>query len=149
MVLLICTVIGSILGIIFIPKRITTLEMYTTSFFASFLAAIADLYLDVKLDYYGFFEKGVDWAYLPIFVVVYPAANILFLNFYPFKKSRTKRLLYIAIWTILTTGFEYLSLHTNVFYHHEWKLWYSFISYPFLYWILLMNLRVIRLLAKK
>ncbi|MGG3561185.1 CBO0543 family protein [Neobacillus rhizosphaerae] len=148
MVLLIITVIGSILAIIFIPKRISKLEMYTTSFFAIFLAAVADIYLDIKFDFYGFFNKGVDWQYLPIFVFVYPAANIVFLNFYPFKKAWMKKVLYIVIWTFLTTGFEYIALHTEVFYHNEWRLWYSFFCYPFLYLILVVNLRFIRFLAK-
>ncbi|MEO2074250.1 MAG: CBO0543 family protein [Bacillus sp. (in: firmicutes)] len=148
MVLLVITVIGSILGIIFIPKRLSALEMYATSLFTTLLAANADVYLDIKLDYYGFFKKGADWAYLPILIIVYPAANIFFLNFYPFKKNRTKKVIYFASWTILTTAYEYLALLTDTFYHNEWKLRYSFICYPILYWILLVNLQLIRRLAK-
>jgi hypothetical protein len=148
MFLLIITTIGSILAIILIPKRISSLEMYTTSFFASFLAALADFYLDVKFDYYGFFNKGIDWQYLPIFIIVYPSANIIFLNFYPYQKSLKYKILYILGFSMVTTIFEYIVLQTKIFYYNEWKLWYSAICYPFLYMLLFLNLRIIRFLSK-
>lgn len=149
MLLLLITTIGSILVIILIPKHISIAEMYTTSFFAPFLAALADFYLDVKLDFYGFFNKGVDWEYLLIFIVIYPAASILFLNFYPYKKHLMNKMTYVLGFSILTTIFEYIASHTDVFYHNEWKLWYSAICYPFLYMLLFLNLKVIRSLQKR
>lgn len=59
MVRLILTTVISILSVLVMPKRISWIEMYTTSLFVMFLGSVADVYLDVKYDLYGFFTKGV------------------------------------------------------------------------------------------
>lgn len=143
-VLLILTTVISILSVLVMPKRISWIEMYTTSLFVMFLGSVADIYLDVKYDLYGFFTKGVDFEYLLIFIFVYPAANSVFLNFYPQSKSLAKKALYITVWVILTTLFEYISAQTEVFYYNEWKTLYSFFCYPFLYIAMVLNLKMIR-----
>lgn len=142
MVLLILTTVISILSVLVMPKRIGWMEMYTTSLFVMFLGSIADIYLDVKYDFYGFFTKGVDFEYLLIFI--YPATNSVFLNFYPQGKSLSRKALYITVWVILTTLFEYISAQTEVFYYNEWKTLYSFCCYPFLYIAMVLNLKMIR-----
>jgi len=58
-VLLILTTVISILSVLVMPKRISWMEMYTTSLFVMFLGSVADVYLDVKYNLYGFFTKGV------------------------------------------------------------------------------------------
>ncbi|TJZ34896.1 CBO0543 family protein [Priestia megaterium] len=144
MVLLILTTVISILSVLVMPKRISWIEMYTTSLFVMFLGSVADIYLDVKYDLYGFFTKGVDFEYLLIFIFVYPATNSVFLNFYPQSKSLAEKALYITVWVILTTLFEYISAQTEVFYYNEWKTLYSLFCYPFLYIAMVLNLKMIR-----
>ncbi len=144
MVLLILTTVISILSVLVMPKRISWMEMYTTSLFVMFLGSVADIYLDVKYDLYGFFTKGVDFEYLLIFIFIYPATNSVFLNFYPQSKSLAKKAVYITVWVILTTLFEYISIQTEVFYYNEWKILYSFFCYPFLYIAMVLNLKMIR-----
>jgi len=95
------------------------LEMYATSFFASIFGTLADLYLDVKFDLYSFFDKGVDCCYIPILLFIYPAFNILFLNFYPDHKPIFQKGLYILGFSVLTIVFEYIALHTQVLYYNE------------------------------
>ncbi|MCP1450171.1 hypothetical protein [Priestia megaterium] len=56
------------MSVLVMPKRISWIEMYTTSLFVMFLGSVADIYLDVKYDLYGFFTKGVDFEYLLIFI---------------------------------------------------------------------------------
>ena len=143
-VLLILTTVISILSVLVMPKRISWIEMYTTSLFVMFLGSVADIYLDVKYDLYGFFTKGVDFEYLLIFIFVYPATNSVFLNFYPQSKSLAKKALYITVWVILTTLFEYISAQTEVFYYNAWKTLYSLFCYPFLYIAMVLNLKMIR-----
>ncbi|MDC7771708.1 hypothetical protein POL88_22450 [Priestia megaterium] len=143
-VLLILTAVISILSVLVMPKRISWIEIYTTSLFVMFLGSVADIYLDVKYDLYGFFTKGVDFEYLLIFIFVYPATNSVFLNFYPQSKSLAKKALYITVWVILTTLFEYISAQTEVFYYNEWKTLYSLFCYPFLYIAMVLNLKMIR-----
>jgi len=142
-VLLILTTVISILSVLVMPKRISWIEMYTTSLFVMFLGSVADIYLDVKYDLYGFFTKGVDFEYLLIFIFIYPATNSVFLNFYPQSKSLAKKALYITVWVILTTLFEYISAQTEVFYYDGWKTLYSFFCYLFLYIAMVLNLKMI------
>lgn len=149
MILLIIFITVSIVIVLLMPKRLKISEMYTTSYFAVFLASLTDIYLDAKLDLYGFFNKGIDWLYIPIFVIIYPAVNIIFLNFFPYRKPNLNKIIYILIFSILTLIIEYISSLTNVFYHNEWKLWHSAICYPFLYTLLLLNLKLIRRLESK
>ncbi|MFE7820495.1 CBO0543 family protein [Priestia megaterium] len=144
MVLLILTTVISILSVLVMPKRISWIEIYTTSLFVMFLGSVADIYLDVKYDLYGFFTKGVDFEYLLIFIFIYPATNSVFLNFYPQGKSLFRKALYITVWVILTTLFEYISTQTEVFYYNGWKILYSFFCYPFLYIAMVLNLKTIR-----
>ncbi|WP_409300543.1 CBO0543 family protein [Peribacillus sp. SCS-155] len=138
----ICVVL--VVVIIFMPKRISYGEMYVTSYFATFLAAMADMYLDLKWDLYGFFFKGVDLWYIPVFIVVYPAANILYLNFFPHVRSKRKQALYILFCSGLCLLFEWMVRKTILFYYHGWKLQYSAIAYPILFFLLVLNLWVIR-----
>ena len=81
MILLSITTVVSILCMIFVPKRIPIIEIYTTALFVTFLAALADLFLDIKFDLYGFFDKGVDWEYILIFIVIYPAWTFVLVNY--------------------------------------------------------------------
>jgi hypothetical protein len=147
MILLVVTTIVLLLAVILAirgPKQVKLSELYATSFFAVCFAVIADVYLDVKLDLYGFFQKGVDWSYLPIFFIDYPAANILFLRFFPLEKSMIKKTVYILGWSLGTLAMEQISLHTDLFYYHGWKWWYSAIAYPFIYSLLFLNLKITR-----
>jgi hypothetical protein len=147
MILLVVTTIILLLAVILVirdPKQVKVSELYATSIFAICFGVIADIYLDLKLDLYGYFQKGVDWTYLPIFFIVYPAANILFLRFFPFEKSIIKKTVYILGWSLGTLAMEQISLHTDLFYYNGWKWWYSACVYPFIYSLLFLNLKFTR-----
>jgi hypothetical protein len=144
MILLITMTVVFILCLIFLPKRIPIIEIYTTALFSTFLAALADVFLDVKLDLYGFFNKGVDWEYILIFLIIYPVWGFVVMNYYPFHKSVLSKLIYIAIWTFITGLCEYVALHTVAYYYNGWKLLYSILCYPFIYFLLVLNVRFTR-----
>jgi len=145
MILLILTTICSVLIVLLIPKRLTGFEIYVTSLFAATFGAMVDMFLDVKLNWYGFLSKGIDWSYLFIFFVIYPAASTIFLNFFPFKKTWSKRLIYILFFSVITTVFEFIaSKYSNVFYHNDWKLIYSAVCYPFIYLIMALHFKYVR-----
>jgi len=135
--------------IIFSKKHLSLLEMYTTSFFSLYFESICNIFLDLKYDYFGYFRKGADWSILPILFFMYPAVNILFLNFFPFQYSILKKILYIGICSMISIMFEWLFLHTSFFYYNGWKLLYSALLYPVIFIILLSNLSLIRMLYKK
>jgi hypothetical protein len=147
MTLMVVTTIVLLLACIWVirnPNTVKLSELYSTSFFAIILAFSADLYLDIKLELYGFFQKGVDWAYIPIFLIDYPAANILFLRFFPYKEIKAKKIIYILGWSLGTLALEQIALHTDLLYYNGWKWWYSACAYPVIYLLLILNLVLTR-----
>ncbi|MDQ0201856.1 CBO0543 family protein [Neobacillus ginsengisoli] len=137
MVFLILSVIIFNLIAIFIPKRISGIEILTTTLFSSFLELIANILWDLKYDLYGYFNKGVDFKGFIFVFGIYPAINIVFLNFFPFKKNMIRKVIYISCWSLFANIYELLFLWSKTFYYNGWKFWYSIIIYPILYIILI------------
>ncbi|WP_368857099.1 CBO0543 family protein [Neobacillus paridis] len=77
-------------------------------------------------------------------LLYFPSISLLFLNFYPSEKKIVKKVLYIMLWSLFSVTFEWISMHTEFFYHNGWKLWYSAILYPIIFLILVINLRFIQ-----
>lgn len=128
-----------------IPKQMTKMEMYATSFFALCFVLIVDIFLDLKLDWYGYFQKGVQAQSLIAIFGLYPSVNIIFLNYFPFKKGLGPKSYYILLWSALIVLFEWASVKSGYFYHNEWKYWYSaIVAYPIILIILSWNLSLIR-----
>ena len=144
MILAITTMVLSIFALYFSPKHLSKIEIYSSTFFALYIQVLTDMYLDLKLDLFGYFTKGANWRTLPFMIIVYSSVSFLFLNFFPFRKCITKQIIYVLGWSIFATVYEILAVHTNLFYYHAWKWWYSAIIYPFLFLILVMNLKLIR-----
>lgn len=145
MAFLIVSVIIFNLVAYFIPKRISNLEIYTTVIFALLFNIVVDDYTDLMYDFYGYFKKGVDWEYLILFLGLFPAGNVVFLNYYPFKKNIEKKIIYTIGWTAFLVVFEWASLKAGYYYYYNsWKLWYSALLYPFILTTLALNLTLIR-----
>lgn len=130
--------------VIISPKQLSLQEMYATSLFTAVLQLITDVFLDLGYDLYGYFGKGVDSLALIVIFGVYPAINILFLNFYPYKKSFVGKCIYILCWSVFSVFYEWLSIKSGYFYHNGWNYWYSALCYPILFGILILNLYVFR-----
>jgi len=148
MLLAIITMIISILAMIFVPKNLTKIEIYSSTFFALYFDLITDVYLVLKYDLFGYFGKGVEWATTPYIIVVYSAVNFLYLNYFPFKKGNRKQMIYILAWSIFAIIYEKIAQSTELFYYHGWKWWYSALLYPLLFLILVINFKVIRRIIK-
>ena len=134
---------------IFIPKRISAIEMLTTTLFSSLLEFVANTIWDFKYDLYGYFNKGVDYAGFIYVLGIYPAVNIVFLNLFPFKRNLICKVIYIICWSLFAIIFELLFLRTKTFYYNGWKLWYSIVLYPLLYVILICFYHYVHYLLKK
>jgi len=128
----------------FIPKTLTKLEIYTTSLFSLILSGTADLFLDAKFNLYHYFHESLQLIDYITMIGIYPAINIIFLNLYPKKKNYKAKILYFIIWSLFATIYEYIAKETSLFSHHGWKIWYSAVIYPILFYILLLNLKFIR-----
>ncbi|WP_375709756.1 CBO0543 family protein [Mesobacillus foraminis] len=120
------------------------MEIYATTVFALLFGVTTDVVLDLHYNMYGYFDKGFQWKKLLALFMYFPATNLLFLNSYPFHKSVLEKLLYVLLWTSISITFEWLSVQTYFFYYNGWKLWYSGLLYPFIFLILLINLKFIQ-----
>jgi len=126
------------------PKKITAREIYTTSIFAVLFNLLTDLYLDVKYDWYSYFEIGVQWVYIPLIFGLFPALSVIFLSQYPFSKKMRYKVYYIMAWTLFGVVYEWLSIKTGMLYHNGWTILYSAVSYPIILIILVINLQITR-----
>lgn len=138
MLFLIFTVIVLNCLIVFAPKKLSAIELIVTTLFAMYLEAIVDIYLDLKYDLFGYFFKGVDWRSLLYLFGIYPAINLLFLNFFPFRRSFHRKFLYILGWTIFSVLYELFFLWSGTFYYRKWSIWYSAMIYPGLFIMLIL-----------
>lgn len=128
----------------FMPKRMTKLEMYTTSLFSAFFQVMVDVYLDLKYDLYGYFEKGVQFRTSFVIFGIFPAVNIIILNYFPFHDDVKRKGIYILAWTVFLLFYEWGSVKSGYFYYNGWKLWYSALCYPTILTILAWQLAWLR-----
>ncbi|GAA0342649.1 hypothetical protein GCM10008967_36370 [Bacillus carboniphilus] len=150
MILMVATITIFWLIIWKIPKQVTKLEMYVTSFFSLYLALLADSILGGMYKLYSYFKPGVHYMDLVAGIGIYPAVNILFLNLFPYKSSLLKKYIYIFVWTIFSLLYEWFAAnHSDLFNYQGWRTWYSAPIYPLLFIILLLNLKWVRLLIKR
>jgi hypothetical protein len=134
----------SILALLLSTKRLSNIEIYATTFFALYLDLLTDVFLAFKYHLFGYFSEGIEWVTAPYIIVTYSSVSYLFLNYFPYKKDRLKQLFYFLGWTLFSIIYEKAAQSTKLFFYHEWKLWYSAILYPFLFLLLLINLKLIR-----
>ncbi|GKU81861.1 hypothetical protein [Niallia sp. NCCP-28] len=134
---------------IIVPKRISMIEIYATSFFAYSFGITTDIILNFKYDWYGYGEEGAQIYTTICLILVYFSINILYLNFFPFSLKALHKTLYILLWTLLSIAYEAFIVHTHMFYYNEWKLWYSAILYPIIFSILIGNLILVKKLLLK
>ncbi|MGC4379373.1 CBO0543 family protein [Fictibacillus sp. Mic-4] len=132
-------------AIAFFPeKRMNKLEIYSTSIFAVILAFSVDYILEVTFHLYGYFQKKAQYTDLLVTLGIYPAIDIIFLNFFPSTRRFVTKTLYIAGWSAFALFYEWLSVKLGLFYYNGWKWIYSVPIYPFLYLLLLGNLKLVR-----
>jgi hypothetical protein len=134
---------------ILMKKRLSSLEYYSSIFFGIFCAEISDRFAD-KYNLYCFFQpKVIEVQTFLILLGIYPAATMLIMNWFPYRKSWTNKALYILAWSLFSVFYEWLCIKNGFLHYVHWKLWYSALSYPFLYSGLMLNLYFIRWLNKK
>jgi hypothetical protein len=106
-----------------------------------------DLLIEFKYEGYWYFGKEVDWMGLLAHTILIPPVNMMFLNWYPFKKKLRHKTRYIVIWVIAILIYETITLLPKpwgYFHYGWWKLWYAAIVDPILLLILLNYYKWIR-----
>jgi hypothetical protein len=130
-------------------KHLRPTEYYASIFWALFFSELTDRFTD-KYDWYGFFEPYIiEPKTLLIIFLIYPSAPMLIINWYPFNRPVLTKICYIIGWSAFSTLYEWVSLKMGFLYHHHWSMWLSAISYPFLFGLLMGNLKFIRWLESK
>ncbi|WP_217269804.1 CBO0543 family protein [Neobacillus endophyticus] len=137
------------LTVIFIPKRLSGIEMLSIILFSHALEVLADYIFDVMYNMYGYFDKGPEWWSFIYVYGIYPAISVLFLNFFPYGKRFMKIVLYIAAWVLIALIFEKAFLWSKTFYYNSWNMGYSLVLYPGLYLALVLSNKFTRYLVKK
>lgn len=144
-------ILSSILFITFVilmPKRISLIELYATTGVALYVQLLTDVYLHLKLNWYGYFSQtNIEWATVWL-TPLYLAVNPVYLNFYPYHKRKSVQFFYIMGWSVFSILFEWILELIGVFYHNEWKLYHSAITYPILFLLLRYQLTLVRKLMK-
>ncbi|GGH83872.1 hypothetical protein JOD43_000798 [Pullulanibacillus pueri] len=139
-----------LLLVIFSKKHLSKLEMYTSSIFAIVLDFVVDYLLEFKYHLYGYFRiYKADYEDFIVILGIYPLIDILYLNYFPFKKSRIVQVLYVIGWSCFSIFYEWLAVRSELFYYNGWKLIYSVPIYPILFLILLGKFWFINYLKRK
>lgn len=132
-------------------KNLTKNQMIHIWVFTVALQTLFDVIIDFKYHGYWYFSKAIDWKGLPATTMLVPPVNIVFLNGYPFKKDRAKKIWYIAAWLIFMLGYETLALMPEpwgYFQYGWWNLWISAVVDIVLLYILLVYFKWIRKIEK-
>ena len=121
-------------------------------FFTIAFEMLFDVFVEFKFHAYWYFTKYIDWAGILPHIFLVPAANIIFLNWYPQKCSRWKRLLFFSFFVIAILIYELITLLPppwGYFHYGWWRLWHAAIIDPILLLILLGFYKWICKLEKK
>ncbi|WP_411230538.1 CBO0543 family protein [Niallia taxi] len=149
MLLMILTIIIFNMIVYIMPKRLSKVEMYVTSLFAIGLHLLFDIFLDVKYGLYGYFDpQFVNWEMLGVTFGIYPAVNIIFLNFFPFHQKFLRKAFYTIMCSGMAVLYELIAVHTDFFYYNGWNIIYSAFLYPFLFLSLMWNYYFIKKLKE-
>ncbi|MEQ2464799.1 CBO0543 family protein [Niallia sp. Sow4_A1] len=69
---------------------------------------------------------------------IYPAINVIFLNYFPYKSGLHKKIVYIFTWGVIAMVYETFFIYTGTFYLNGWKQFYSIFTYLVLYVFLML-----------
>jgi len=147
--LFLCVIVFNTIAIC-MKKNLKLIDMYATIITSLLIHTKVDRWTD-RMGWYGFFDRThVDAPTMLVSIGLYPAASIIMLNFYPYDKSKWLAAGYILIWSIVSTFFEWTFLKMGyMYYGNGYHLIYSAFCYPFLYLILIGNLKLVDTILKK
>jgi len=121
-------------------KHLTKSQIVQMWTFTIAFQSLVDMFVGVKYKGYWYFSRDIDLLYLLPITVLIPPINMLFINWYPFKASLTKKTLYFIYWLIFMLSYELLILLPapwGYFNYGWWNLLYSAIVYPLLLFLVL------------
>jgi hypothetical protein len=133
-------------------KLLTGNQMLHIWLFTIAFQSLFDLFIEFKYHAYWYFDKELEWQGILPHVFLIPPVNMIFLNWFPYKKGWFKRLIYLSGFVIAILIYEIITLLPypwGYFHYGWWKLWYAAILDPILLLILLGFYKWICKLEKK
>jgi len=94
-----------------IPKKLSKIEIYATSFFAFTYGVTTDMILDLHYDLYGYFEPGFQWFGLFLYFCIFLLLAYYFLIFFlqiAIKEKRSYISLLGQFFHLLLNGSAYI-----------------------------------------
>ena len=104
---------------LFMPKKLTPIEIFSTCMFAMVFQQLVDLALYLKLDWYGYFAKGIQWTYIIVILDIYPVATAIFLNYYQYMKNTSQKFWCFIGCSVFAVVYECLADVSGYFYHNS------------------------------
>ncbi|MED4453853.1 hypothetical protein [Metabacillus fastidiosus] len=114
---LLCRIIIAAVSVV--PKKLPKSELYVIALFSIILGLCTDIVLSLKYHFYGYFTPGIQLESSLVVLILFPSPSVLFMNFYPFKKSLFNQSFYIICWSIFCLLFDYASIASGYFYHNN------------------------------
>lgn len=133
-------------------KKLSKNEVVHIWMFTCAFQMLVDIFLDIKYHGYWYFSRIIDWASIPALTVLIPPVSIIYLDWYPFKASWIKQLLYFIVWLILMIVYEAIALLPEpwgYFRYGWWNLGYSALVNPFLLLTIFFYYKWIRKIEKE
>ncbi len=121
-------------------KRLTGNQILHIWLFTISSQLLFDLFVEFKYHAYWYFDKEIEWSGILPHCILIPPVNMIFLNWYPYKKAWFKQLCYLISFVIAILVYEVITLLPEPwgFFHYGWwKLWHAAILDPILLLILL------------
>jgi hypothetical protein len=130
---------------ILMRKRLKISEIYATVAVALLLDLLVDVYASFRFKAWGFFQvEKAEFSVMLIIFGIYPAVATMIINWYPYNSGWKIKLGYLIAWAVFSTAYEWLTLKVGILWHINWNLLYSFVMYPFIYYILILHVRIYR-----
>ncbi|HEU4962578.1 MAG TPA: CBO0543 family protein [Bacilli bacterium] len=121
-------------------------ELYPSALLSSFMGIFTDLIM-VKYNLWKYDSDFFGSLEVPMLLdlSIYPVVAMLYIQFFPEKKSWAKRIFYTACWVLFSISLEWIFLQRGEMEHHMWwRLWYSFGADWIIYGILYTMYRVLK-----
>lgn len=128
-------------------KHLNKNQLLHVYIFSIAFQLLFDIIIDFKLHAYWYFTIEIEWDILLYAIFLVPPVNIIFLNYFPFKKSFLHKIMVILLWNIAFLLYEFLTLSPEpwgYFHYGWWKWWYSALLNPVLLLIVLKYFRCIK-----
>ncbi len=149
-VIIILTILIFNIILILMKKRLKIAEIYVSVIFSLFVVLLTDIFASYRLKAWGFFNvEATEYSSLFIIFGIYPAAAAMIINWYPYKSVWWIKIGYLLGWTIFSIVYEWLALKVGILWHIHWNLFCSLLLYPFIYYMLIVHVRVYQWLTRK